>query len=182
MAISEKTRVMDAEALERTVRRLAQEIAERSGGVSDLVLVGIRRRGVPLAERIARSIAASEGEAPPVGALDITFYRDDLTEVADRPLVQRSEVPVPLNGRRVVLVDDVLYTARTTRAALDAVVDLGRPAAIQLAVLIDRGHRELPIHADYVGREVPTSRREVVEVRLTEVDGRDEVWIMEQTD
>jgi pyrimidine operon attenuation protein/uracil phosphoribosyltransferase len=180
--IAEKTRIMDAEELRRTLRRLAAEIVER-GGARDLALVGIRRRGVPIARRIAHLIAAQEGggEAPPVGELDIAFYGDDLTEKADRPLVRLSAVPFAVDGRRVVLVDDVLYTARTARAALDAMADLGRPAAVQLAVLVDRGHRVLPIHADYVGRHVPTSGREVIEVRLVEVDGRDEVWIMQQT-
>lgn len=182
MAIQESRRVMDAETLDRTVRGLAREIVGSAAAVDDLILVGIRRRGVPLAERLARHIAALAGAAPPVGSLDIALYRDDLTEKSDRPLVQRSEVPVPVDGRRVVLVDDVLYTGRTTRAALDAVVDLGRPSVLQLAVLIDRGHRELPIRADYVGLEVATSKSEVVEVRLAEIDGSDEAWIMEQVE
>ncbi|MBX6377077.1 MAG: bifunctional pyr operon transcriptional regulator/uracil phosphoribosyltransferase PyrR [Clostridia bacterium] len=178
----EKARIMDAKAIERALRRIAHEIVERNRGIRDVVLVGVRRRGVPLAQRIGRFIEEFEGTSPPIGVLDITLYRDDLTARADRPQVHRTEIPVNINGCRVVLVDDVLYTGRTVRAALDALVDMGRPAQIQLAVLIDRGHRELPIRADYVGKNVPTSRREVIEVRLTEVDGRDEVAIMERKD
>lgn len=179
LALREKAVLLDEEALGRALRRMAHEIVERHAGTHGLLLVGIRRRGVPLAQRLAREIGAFEGTAPPIGELDITLYRDDLTTKHDRPHVGRTRVPDDPAGRSVVLVDDVLYTGRTVRAALDALIDLGRPAQIQLAVLIDRGHRELPIRADYVGKNVPTSRREVVEVRLHEIDGRDEVALLE---
>jgi pyrimidine operon attenuation protein/uracil phosphoribosyltransferase len=182
MPLIEKTRIMDAETLTRTLRRMAHEIVERNGGTDGLWLVGIRRRGVPLAQRLAAFIAEFEGVTLPLGTLDITLYRDDLTLKADRPQVQKTEIPGDLTGKRIVLVDDVLYTGRTARAALDALMDLGRPSTIQLAVLIDRGHRELPIRADYVGKNVPTSKREVIEVRLQETDGREEVMIMEQSE
>jgi pyrimidine operon attenuation protein/uracil phosphoribosyltransferase len=182
VALIEKARIMDAETLARALRRMAHEIVERNGGIADLWLVGIRRRGVPLAQRLAACIGEFEAARPPIGTLDITLYRDDLTLKSEHPQVQRTEMPGDVTGKRVVLVDDVLYTGRTVRAALDALMDLGRPALIQLAVLVDRGHRELPLRADYVGKNVPTSRREVIEVRLTEVDGRDEVWIMEQAE
>ena len=179
MPLIEKTRIMDADTLSRTLRRMAHEIVERNGGTDGLWLVGIRRRGVPLAQRLAGFIAEFEGVRLPIGTLDITLYRDDLTLKADHPQVQKTEIPGDLTGKRIVLVDDVLYTGRTSRAALDALMDLGRPAIIQLAVLVDRGHRELPIRADYVGKNVPTSKREVIEVRLREIDGQDEVMIME---
>lgn len=182
MGLQEKTRILEAEAIDRALRRIAHEIVERNKGTKDLVLVGIRRRGVPLAQRLARYIKEFEGESVPIGVLDITLYRDDLTLKFERPQVYRTEVPVNISGKTVVLVDDVLYTGRTVRAALDALVDLGRPAQIQLAVLIDRGHRELPIRADYVGKNVPTSRKEVIEVRLEEIDGVNEVMIMEIMD
>ncbi len=178
MPLIEKTRIMDADTLTRTLRRMAHEIVERNGGTEALWLVGIRRRGVPLAQRLAGFVAEFEGVRLPIGTLDITLYRDDLTLKADHPQVQKTEIPGDLTGKRIVLVDDVLYTGRTARAALDALMDLGRPAIIQLAVLVDRGHRELPIRADYVGKNVPTSKREVIEVRLQEIDGRDEVMIM----
>ncbi|MBX5476457.1 MAG: bifunctional pyr operon transcriptional regulator/uracil phosphoribosyltransferase PyrR [Clostridia bacterium] len=177
----EKAEIMDKTAIERSLRRMAHEIIERNEDLSQVVLVGIRRRGVPLAQRLGRYIAEFEGREVPVGVLDITLYRDDLTLKSPTPEVQGSDIPVDINGRAVVLVDDVLYTGRTVRAALDALVDIGRPAQIQLAVLIDRGHRELPIRADYVGKNVPTSRREVIECRLAEVDGREQVMIMELT-
>lgn len=166
---------MDAEAMVRALHRIAHEILERNKGTEGLALVGIRRRGVPLARRLAESIKEIEGSEVPVGVLDITLYRDDLTERQEWPVIQKTEIPFPVKGRRIVLVDDVLYTGRTVRAALDALLDLGRPQGIQLAVLIDRGHRELPIRADYVGKNVPTSRREVVEVHMSEVDGADDV-------
>lgn len=178
--LEEKARIMDEAAMERALRRIAHEIVERNKGTEKLVLVGIRRRGVPLAQRLARYIRDFEGAEVPIGVLDITLYRDDLTGRSDWPMVHRTDVPVNVNGRRVVLVDDVLFTGRTVRAAMDAIVDLGRPEQIQLAVLVDRGHRELPIRADYVGKNVPTSRREVVEVRLKEIDGCTEVAILEQ--
>jgi pyrimidine operon attenuation protein/uracil phosphoribosyltransferase len=180
VALRQKAIILDEEAIGRALRRMAHEIVERHGGARGLWLVGIRRRGVPLAQRLAREINAFEGLHPPIGELDITLYRDDLTTKSDRPQVGKTHMPGDIAGRSIVLVDDVLYTGRTVRAALDALMDLGRPAQIQLAVLIDRGHRELPIRADYVGKNVPTSRREVIEVRLHEVDGRDEVAILEQ--
>lgn len=179
MAIAPKAQIMDEEALGRALTRIAHEIIERNKGIEDVILVGIRRRGVPLAKRLAQKIGQFEGITPPVGILDITLYRDDLSTRTEQPVVQKTEVPFDIRGKRVVLVDDVLYTGRTARAALDALIDLGRPQVIQLAVLIDRGHRELPIRADYVGKNVPTSRKEIVEVRLTEVDGEDQVVINE---
>lgn len=170
-----KAILMDETQMNRALSRIAHEIIERNKGVDSVVLVGIRRRGVPLAHRLAARLKEFEGLTIPVGILDITLYRDDLTELNSVPLVQKSEVPFKLPGVCVILVDDVLYTGRTVRAALDALLDIGRPAVIQLAVLIDRGHRELPIRADYVGKNVPTSRREVVEVHMSEVDGEDYV-------
>ncbi|BDG60691.1 bifunctional pyr operon transcriptional regulator/uracil phosphoribosyltransferase PyrR [Caldinitratiruptor microaerophilus] len=174
-----KAHLMDADAIARALYRIAHEILERNKGTERLALVGIRRRGVPLARRLVARIREIEGQDVPVGVLDITLYRDDLTERSEWPQVERTEVPFPVRGRRIVLVDDVLYTGRTARAALDALLDLGRPESVQLAVLVDRGHRELPIRADYVGKNVPTSRRELVEVRLTEVDGEDGVYLFE---
>lgn len=174
------TRIMDAESIRRAVTRIAHEILERQKGVGDLVLIGIIQRGDLLAQRLASQIQAIEGTAPPVGALDITFHRDDTQQVraaAPSPAVRASHLPFDLNGKRVVLVDDVLYTGRTVRAALDALMDLGRPRRIQLAALVDRGHREVPIRADFVGKNVPTSRHEEVVVRLLEMDGQDEVVI-----
>jgi len=159
----------------RALTRISHEIVERNRGAERLVLVGIRTRGVPIARRLAAAIERLEGVAVPVGELDITLYRDDLDERALRPLVGPTQIPVDIAGWTVVVVDDVLYTGRSVRAALDALMDHGRPARIQLAVLIDRGHRELPIRADYVGKNVPTSRQEQVDVRLVETDGRDEV-------
>ncbi|MCS7236275.1 MAG: bifunctional pyr operon transcriptional regulator/uracil phosphoribosyltransferase PyrR [Armatimonadota bacterium] len=174
-----KAKVMDAQAIARAVVRIAHEIVERNRGVENLAVVGIRTRGDVLARRLAAAIERIEGTAVPVGVLDITLYRDDLDLRPDRPTVNRTEVPFDVRGKTVVLVDDVLYTGRTVRAALDAVMDLGRPAAIQLAVLVDRGHRELPIRPDYVGKNLPTSSRERVAVRLAETDGVDEVVIEE---
>lgn len=179
--VTEKARIMDEEAMRRAITRIAHEILEKNKGIEGLVLVGIRRRGVPLAERLARQIEAIEGRRVPVGSLDITLYRDDLTLRSDHPVVHRTEVPFAVQGKKVVLVDDVLYTGRTVRAALDAIMDLGRPALIQLAVLVDRGHRELPIRADYVGKNVPTSRREIIHVKLKETDDEDAVTIEEMT-
>ena len=170
-------RIMTAEEIRRATIRISHEIVEKQAGTEGLVLVGIQRRGVPLAHRISASIAEHEGAELPVGALDITFYRDDLSLIAQQPLVKGTAIPFDLNGRTVVLVDDVLYTGRTIRAAMDALVDFGRPQAIRLAVLIDRGHRELPIRADHVGKNVPTSREELVSVRLLETDGEDDVEI-----
>jgi pyrimidine operon attenuation protein/uracil phosphoribosyltransferase len=169
--------IMTADEIRRAIVRVSHEIVERQAGTAGLVLVGIQRRGVPLATRIAAAIKEHEGVALPVGALDITFYRDDLSLVSQQPIVKGTAIPVDLNDRTVVLVDDVLYTGRTIRAAMDALVDFGRPRAIRLAVLVDRGHRELPIRADHVGKNVPTSRDELVKVHLAETDGEDAVRI-----
>jgi pyrimidine operon attenuation protein/uracil phosphoribosyltransferase len=168
-------RIMTAEEIRRATTRISHELVEKQAGTEGLVLVGIQRRGVPLARRIAASVQEHEGVALPVGALDITFYRDDLSLVASSPIVKGTDIPFDLNAATVVLVDDVLYTGRTIRAAMDALVDFGRPQAIRLAVLVDRGHRELPIRADHVGKNVPTSREEVVRVHLEETDGEDAV-------
>jgi pyrimidine operon attenuation protein/uracil phosphoribosyltransferase len=167
--------IMTADEIRRAVVRVSHEIVEKQAGTTDLVLVGIQRRGVPLANRIAAAIEEHEGVRLPVGALDITFYRDDLSLVAQQPVVKGTDLPFDLNDVTVVLVDDVLYTGRTIRAAMDALVDFGRPQAIRLAVLVDRGHRELPIRADHVGKNVPTSREELVKVHLIETDDADEV-------
>src|SRR2546425_4263533 len=169
--------IMTADEIRRATVRISHEIVEKQAGTSGLALVGIQRRGVPLARRIAVAIAENEGVSIPVGALDITFYRDDLSLIAQQPVVKGTELPFDLNGATVVLVDDVLYTGRTIRAAMDALVDFGRPQAIRLAVLVDRGHRELPIRADHVGKNVPTSREEIVKVHLEEIDGEDDVEI-----
>ncbi len=170
-------RIMTADEIRRAAIRISHEIVEKHAGTDGLVLVGIQRRGVPLAQRLAAAIAEHEGVSVPVGALDITFYRDDLSLVAQQPVVKGTDIAFDLNDRTVVLVDDVLYTGRTIRAAMDALVDFGRPRAIRLAVLVDRGHRELPIRADHVGKNVPTSREEVVHVHLAETDGEDGVLI-----
>jgi pyrimidine operon attenuation protein/uracil phosphoribosyltransferase len=174
--------IMTAEEIRRATIRISHEIVEKQAGTADLALVGIQRRGVPLAQRIAAAIAENESTPIPVGALDITFYRDDLSLIAQQPVVKGTAIPFDLNGATVVLVDDVLYTGRTIRAAMDALVDFGRPQAIRLAVLVDRGHRELPIRADHVGKNVPTSREEVVKVQLEEIDGEDGVVIERATD
>jgi len=170
---------MDSERISRSLIRIAHEIVERNRGVGDLALVGVRTRGVPIARRLAASLREITGVDVATGALDITLYRDDLmkTAVGPQPIVRRTEIPFSIDGRHIVLVDDVLYTGRTIRAALDALIDFGRPSTIQLVVLVDRGHRELPIKADYVGKNVPTSRRETIHVRLAEIDGRDEVTL-----
>lgn len=161
---------MTADEIRRAIVRISHEIVEKQAGTERLVLVGIQRRGVPLARRLADAISDHEGVRLPVGALDITFYRDDLSLIAQHPLVKGTDIPFDLNAVTVVLVDDVLYTGRTIRSAMDALVDFGRPQAIRLAVLVDRGHRELPIRADHVGKNVPTSREEIVKVRLSEID------------
>ncbi len=176
----EKARVMDADAIRRALVRMAHEILERNKSAQQLAIVGIRTRGLPLAQRLAVAIAGIEQMQVPVGTLDITRYRDDRPNHA-APTVRAAPLPFPVAGKTIVLVDDVLYTGRTVRAALDALVDLGRPSEIQLAVLIDRGHRELPIRPDYVGKNLPTSSHEHVAVRLTENDGKDEVVIEEPT-
>jgi pyrimidine operon attenuation protein/uracil phosphoribosyltransferase len=182
MMLKEKAEIVDADGLRRIVTRIAHEIVERNKGVEDLVLIGIRRRGVPIASRLAERIAEFEGRTPVQGSLDITLYRDDLSTVSHQPVVGSTDIPVDINGKVVVLVDDVLYTGRTVRAAMDALIDFGRPRAIQLAVVIDRGHRELPIRADFVGKNVPTSKKEVIGVKLAEIDGADAVVIKETDD
>lgn len=175
----EKARIMDKEGMGRALKRIAHEIIEHNKGTDELVLVGIRRRGIPLAKMLRDFIREIEGVEVPVGILDITLYRDDLSLKSEQPEVHKTEIPVSIKGKQVILVDDVLYTGRTVRAALDAVIDLGRPQSIQLAILVDRGHRELPIRADFVGKNVPTAKKEVVEVRVADIDGIDEVLIME---
>jgi pyrimidine operon attenuation protein/uracil phosphoribosyltransferase len=172
-----KASIADQNGIRRMVKRIAHEIVERNKGTENLVLVGIRRRGVPLAERVRDSILEIESVEVPMGSLDITLYRDDLQTIAQQPIVRTTEIPVDIDGKIVVLVDDVLYTGRTVRSALNALIDFGRPEAIQLAVLVDRGHRELPIRADYVGKNIPTSRREIIAVLLNEEDGEDAVQI-----
>ncbi len=169
---------MNQEEMRRAVHRMAHEIVEANKGVEGLALVGIHTRGIPLARRLAGLIRDFEGQEIPLGILDITLYRDDLSEIALRPKVRETKIPFDLTGKAVVLVDDVLYTGRTARAALDALMDLGRPRRIYLAVLVDRGHRELPIRADFVGKNVPTAKNEVVKVKVQEVDGEDrvELW------
>ena len=169
--------IMTADEIRRATIRISHEIVEKQAGTTGLALIGIQRRGVPLAHRIAAAIFENEGVLLPVGALDITFYRDDLSLVAQQPVVKGTDLPFDLNGATIVLVDDVLYTGRTIRAAMDALVDFGRPQAIRLAVLVDRGHRELPIRADHVGKNVPTSREELVRVHLEETDAEDGVMI-----
>mgnify|MGYP001080209955 FL=1 len=175
--------LMDGERMGRTLTRIAHEIVERNRGIDDIALVGVRTRGVPIAKRLAAILRGITGQDVATGALDITLYRDDLMKnvVGPQPIVRRTEIPFSIDGRHLVLVDDVLYTGRTIRAALDALIDFGRPSTIQLVVLVDRGHRELPIKADYVGKNVPTSRRETVQVRLAEIDGQDEV-LLEQVE
>ena len=180
MSSREKAQVLDETGLDRALTRIAHEIVEQAGGVEDIVLVGIKTRGVTLAERIAAKITAIESTKPSVGALDITLYRDDLRLKAEQPVVRSTEIAFPIKGRTVVLVDDVLFTGRTIRAAMDALMDLGRPRIIRLAVLVDRGHRELPIRPDYIGKNLPTSRRETVAVLLREHDGVDRVVIQEE--
>jgi pyrimidine operon attenuation protein/uracil phosphoribosyltransferase len=173
-------RILGADELRRALTRIAHEIVERNGGADELVLVGIRSRGVPIAQRLAALIEQHEGVPIPVGSLDITYYRDDLTRIAHAPIVQRSDLEADVAGRTVVLVDDVLYTGRTVRAALDALMDFGRPHKVELAVLVDRGHRELPIQADSVGLKVETSRREAVRVMLSELGEPDRVVLRER--
>lgn len=165
-----KAEIMDEHGIMRAVTRISHEIIERNKGVDELVLIGIQRRGVPLAKMIAHKIKEIEGQTVPVGILDITFYRDDLSMLSEHPIINGTEINFSITDKKIVLVDDVLYTGRTVRAAIDAMMDIGRPKAIQLAILIDRGHRELPIRADYVGKNVPTSKSEVVHVSLTEID------------
>ena len=176
--LNEKAQILDQAGIQRAVTRIAHEIVERNKGTHDLVLIGLRSRGVDLARRLAQELKIIDGADVPVGTLDVTLYRDDLGRVGIQPEVRKTEISFSINEKRVVLVDDVLYTGRTIRAALDSLIDLGRPRLIQLAVLVDRGHRELPIRADYVGKNVPTSRQEQVQVLLTEEDGVDGVLIV----
>lgn len=179
MEFTDKTVLMDSEGIRRALTRISHEIVEKNKGVENIVLVGIRTRGVPIAERLAANIEKIEGQKPPVGVLDITLYRDDLSTLAYQPIVRPTELPVDITGKTVVLVDDVLYTGRTIRAALDAIIDNGRPKTIQLAVLIDRGHRELPIRADFVGKNVPTSSKEAISVQLMATDEAEQVMLRE---
>lgn len=180
MKFREKAKLMDRKAMERVLMRIAHEIVEKSKGTKDLAIIGIRNRGAYLAEKVAVYIEKIEKIQIPVGILDITLYRDDLTTVAEQPVVHKTEIDFDIMGKKIVLVDDVLYTGRTVRCALDALIDFGRPKYIQLAVLVDRGHRELPIRADYIGKNVPTALKETVQVHLQEVDGKDDVVILEQ--
>ena len=174
-----KAKILDAEGIKRTLLRIAHEILEKNQGAEDLVIIGIRTRGAYLAERIAKNMEAIEGKKVPVGAMDITLYRDDLSEIASQPIVHSTEIDFDINGKKIILVDDVLYTGRTIRCALDGLIDYGRPANIQLAVLVDRGHRELPIRPDFVGKNIPTAPKEIVEVKLTESDDQEEVDVLE---
>ena len=180
--LREKGRLMSASEIERTLVRLAHEIVEKNEGAANLGLVGIKRRGVPLAQRLAKMIEKIEKTPVDVGTLDISFYRDDLSTSGVRPTVVDGELGFDVNGRDIILMDDVLYTGRTIRAALDALFDYGRPKSVQLLVLIDRGHRELPIQATFTGRMVPTSRREIIEVKLNEIDGQEQVLLVELAD
>ncbi|MGE5473762.1 MAG: bifunctional pyr operon transcriptional regulator/uracil phosphoribosyltransferase PyrR [Ignavibacteriales bacterium] len=175
----DKAIIMDRTAIHRAINRIAHEIIERNKGIEDIVLIGIQRRGVPLARKIAKMINEFEGTLPPVGILDITFYRDDLSLLDEHPIINGTNIDFSLNNKKVILVDDVLFTGRTVRAAMNAIIDIGRPKMIQLAILIDRGHRELPIRADYIGKNVPTAMNEVVNVNLEEIDGVEVVTINE---
>jgi pyrimidine operon attenuation protein/uracil phosphoribosyltransferase len=180
--LREKGRLMSASEIERTLVRLAHEIVERNNGSANLGLVGIKRRGVPLAQRLAGMIETIEKQPVDTGVLDISFYRDDLSTAGPRPVVEKAEIGFDVAGRDIILMDDVLYTGRTIRAALDALFDHGRPKSVQLLVLIDRGHRELPIEARFIGRTVPTSRREIIEVKLREIDNDEQVILVELVD
>ena len=180
--LREKVRLMSASEIERTLVRLAHEIVERNNGCANLGLIGIKRRGVPLAQRIAKLIETIERTPVDTGVLDISFYRDDLSTAGPRPIVEKGDIGFDVNGRDIILMDDVLYTGRTIRAALDALFDQGRPKSVQLLVLIDRGHRELPIEARFIGRTIPTSRKEIIEVKLREIDGDEQVVLVELAD
>ena len=180
MRVVEKTQLMSAPEIDRSLHRLAHEIIERNGGTASVALIGIRRRGVPLSERLAKILQSAGGAKVPVGTLDITLYRDDLSLVAAQPVVQSSDIAFPVDDLVVILVDDVLYTGRTVRAAMNGLFDLGRPKRIELCVLIDRGHRELPVEATYVGRHVQTGDMEIVEVRLNEIDQQERVMLVER--
>ncbi|WP_040211904.1 bifunctional pyr operon transcriptional regulator/uracil phosphoribosyltransferase PyrR [Clostridium polynesiense] len=174
-----KATLLDEDAIKRTLRRISHEIIEKNKGVEDLVLVGIRRRGYPIAKKIADNILQFEGAEIPVGSVDITLYRDDLSSLGDNPLIKNRDLGVDVKNKKVILVDDVLFTCRTARAAIDAIIDVARPLSIQLAVLIDRGHKELPIRADYVGKNIPTSKDELVSVNIKEIDDEDSVKIFD---
>ena len=180
MEFRKKAEIMDEAAMTRAIKRIAHDIIERNKGTENLMLIGIQRRGVPLAKRIGELIMQEENVTLPVGTLDITFYRDDLSLLAEHPQVKGTDIPANVNGMNVVMVDDVLYTGRTARSAMDAIMDMGRANTIQLAVLIDRGHRELPIRADYVGKNVPTSRQEMIKVSVNDYDGEESVALYEQ--
>ena len=182
MRVIEKRQLMSADEIRRTLDRLAHEIVEKTGGAKDLGLIGVRRRGIPLAQRLTKSIGASSRVEVPVGTLDITLYRDDLSTVAPQPVVQSSEIPFPVDDRDLLLVDDVLYTGRAVRAAMNGLFDLGRPRRIRLCVLVDRGHRELPVEASFIGRAVETTDTEIIEVRLSEIDHDERVVIMDRVD
>lgn len=177
---SHRVRILDGDGIHRALARLSHEILERNGSLAGLALVGIRTRGVPLAEELAEALQQHAGQRPPTGMLDINLYRDDLSLIADHPVLKRTEIPFTVDGTKIVLVDDVLFTGRTVRAALEGLIDLGRPDCIQLAVLIDRGHRELPICADFVGQLVQTAREDQVQVRLQSTDGANEVVLLKQ--
>ena len=172
-----KSILMDASAVQRALIRIAHEVVEKNKGLEDLCLIGIQRRGVPMAERIAKHLEEIEGVSPPVGILDITFYRDDLSQLASHPILNGTDIPFDINNKNIVLIDDVLYTGRTVRAAIESIFDRARPKMIQLAIMIDRGHRELPFRADFVGKNVPTSTTESIHVELTEIDGVDQVLL-----
>ena len=178
--LRDKSVLIDEQGIRRAITRISHEILEKNKGIEDLMLVGIRTRGVPLAHRIAKMIEEIEGKAVPVGILDITLYRDDLSTFNSQPIVRSTEIVGDISGKNIILVDDVLYTGRTIRSALNALVDLGRPIKIQLAVLVDRGHRELPIRADYVGKNVPSAQKEVIRVELHEVDEQEQVMLAER--
>lgn len=178
--VKEKAHIMDAAAMSRALHRIAHEMIERNKGIDNVVMIGIQRRGVPIAKTLAERIGEAEGAKPPVGTLDITFYRDDLSMLSAHPVLNGTDIPFNINDKDIILVDDVLYTGRTTRAAMDAIMEVGRARTIQLAVLIDRGHREVPIRADYVGKNVPTSRSELVAVRIAPFDDTNEVVLLEK--
>lgn len=180
--MKEKARIMDDRAMTRAIHRIAHEIIEKNKGTKNVVMIGIQRRGVPIAKLLADHIKLVEGERPPTGMLDITFYRDDLSLLAEHPVINGTDIPFNITGRDIVLVDDVLFTGRTTRAAMDAIMEVGRANTIQLAVLIDRGHRELPIRADYVGKNVPTARSELIAVRIAPFDAEDAVVLLDMTE
>lgn len=175
-----KNEILDSDGIRRALTRIAHEIIEKNKGTEDIVLIGIRTRGVPLARRLDKKINSIEKVDLPVGVLDITLYRDDLSKIAQQPIVHKTEISFDITDKKVILIDDVIYTGRTVRAALDALVDLGRPKSIQLAIMVDRGHRELPIRPDYVGKNLPTSKEEVVDVNLKETDDEDKVYLMEK--